>query len=182
MKPFHRAAVVGACLVLSACGGTTDPLLSVDPLADGHFTTDAREYTARRFEGTGHFARYRFTVVSRFENRSANPRYFARCFPNTPTPIFSVMAADISTESAYAQISACVGHDQQFEVPPGATRVDTIQVEGPNTFNGITNEPYGVKEGIFRLFFDVRVARGDGAPAAPDAERVSNTFVVRTAQ
>jgi hypothetical protein len=74
-----------------------------------------------------------------------------------------------------------VGHDQQFEILPGAVRVDTLDVDGPNVFDGRTHEPYGVKEGTFRLYFDVTVARGDGAPA-PDAQRFSNAFVVRTTE
>lgn len=178
MKHCRFAAAIAA-LGLLACSGTTDPAFDADLLAGGHFTTDATEYTAHRFEGTGQLSRYRFTVISRFRNPTSATLYLARCFPNTPRPLFSVLAADRSFESAYAQPSGCVGHDQQFEIPPGAVRIDTLQVDGPNSFDGHTQEPYGVKEGTFRLFFDVRIARGDGAEPAPDALRMSNAFVVR---
>jgi hypothetical protein len=40
----------------------------------------------------------------------------------------------------------------------------------------------GVREGTFRLYFDVSVAPGDGAVQAPDSLRTSNAFVVHTVE
>lgn len=176
-----RFAIAVAAGMLLSCSSATDPALEAE-LRSGHFTTDATEYRARRIERIGQISRFRFTVVTSFQNRTTAPLYLGRCFPNSSGPEFSAFAADLSTESAYAQISACVGHDQQFEILPGAIRIDTLQVDGPNSFSSITNESSGITEGAFRLYLDVRTARGDGAPLASEAERRSNRFMVSIAE
>ena len=85
-----------------------------------------------------------------------------------------------AVESGYTQIWACVGHDRQFALRAGEARVDTLLVEGPNVFQGGTNQSFGVTEGDFRLYYDVRLAPGDAAPPAPDSIKLSNAFRVRT--
>jgi len=143
--------------------------------------TDLTGYVAQRVESSSF--QFRFTVITRFQNRGAVPLYLGRCFPNSPTPIFGVEAADgSSTQSAYDRMWACVGHDQQFEVLPGAVRIDTLVVEGPTMIDGYSHLPIGVFEGAFLLHFDVQLARGDGGVRALDAVSRSNAFIVRTAK
>jgi hypothetical protein len=166
-------ALSAACR--SPAGLESDNLGSVP---DGAFTTDATGYVAVRIPGQ---PRYRFTVITRYENRGVVTLYLGRCFPNSPQPLFGAALATPGTgESAYATIWACVGHDKQFAIEPGEVRLDTLQVEGPNSFDGRTHEPFGVTEGDFRLYFDVRLNAGDGGPDAPDALKLSNAFRVRT--
>ena len=178
-----------ACAVLFlasvGCESSTSPLSDslrdLGPVPDDAFTTDATGYVAREFERLWGQPRYRFTVVSRFVNRGPLPLFLGRCYPDSTKPTFSVVLADMSpTESAYSGAWACVGHDRQFVVAPGSVRVDTVEVQGPNMFDGMTHRPFGITEGAFRLYFDVRLAPGDGAPSAPMHLRVSNAFIVRT--
>ena len=171
---------LGAISLMSCHAGSDSlgPFDALGPVPDGAFTTDATGYVAGRLPGQP--PRYRFTVISRFHNRGAATLYLGRCYPNSPRPLFGVtLAAPAPEESAYDGIWACTGHDKQFAIRPGEVRIDTLQVEGPNAFDGITNEPFGVTEGDFRLYFDVRLAPGDGPPA-PDALMGSNAFRVRT--
>lgn len=136
-------------------------------------------------EGALVHTRYHFTLVSRFENRSQKAIYLGRCFPDSKQPLFSVVNADSASsgdfknEPAYGQVWACVGHDRQFEILPGQVRVDTLDVEGPNGFNGITGEPHGHVEGTFRLYFEARTKRDERSSSIPYRNRVSNPFTVR---
>lgn len=172
---------LGVSVLLGGCRGATEPLSELGAVPDGVFMTDATGYVAHRIAGTGAVKRYRFTVITRYENRSATSVFLGRCFPASPQPLFTVVHADASVESGYEYVWGCVGHDQQFAIPPGAVRVDTLQVEGPNRFDGVTHEPIGVTTGRFKLYFDVRSAAGDGALFAPMALRLSNEFLFRTA-
>lgn len=173
-----KAAVCFGAAPLLSCGAVTSPVDDLGPVPNGAFTTDATGYVAARIPGED---RYRFTVISRFQNRGSATLYLGRCFPDSPQPLFSAdLAAPGAQESAYSSFFSCVGHDQQFAIPPGAVRFDTLQVAGPNAFDGRTHAPIGVTSGDFRLFFDVRLAPGDGAPSAPDSLQRSNAFRVRT--
>ena len=172
---------LGFILLLGACGGATEPLSDLGPVPDGVFMTDATSYVAHRILGSGSLRRYRFTVITRYTNRGATSLFLGRCFPTSPQPMFTVLHADPSVRSGYEYVWGCVGHDKQFEIPPGAVRVDTVQVEGPNILDGVTHEALGVTSGRFRLYFSVGVAAGDGAPGAPAPMRLSNEFLVSTA-
>jgi hypothetical protein len=175
---WTRIASVG-CILVASCDTPTEPLRDLGPVPDGAFTTDATGYVARRIYGSGDASIYRFTLISRFENRGAVSLYLGRCFPNSPQPLFTVVLADSpSKASGFEQFWACVGHDKQFEILPGGVRIDTLQVVGPNAFDGRTQKPFGPTEGQFRLYFDVRLTLGDGAMPAPESIRVSNAFVV----
>ena len=168
--------------MILACGTSTEPLSDLGPVPDGPLRTDFTGYVARRLAGSAAPVLYRFTVITHFENRGVVPLYLGRCLPDSPQPQFGVGVADsAAAESAYDPVWACVGHDQQFEVLPGASRVDTLTLQGPNLSDGHTHEGIGVTEGQFRLLFDVRLTRGGGV-AAPDSVRRSNAFIVRTAQ
>ncbi|MFI5312518.1 MAG: hypothetical protein ACHQQ3_14880, partial [Gemmatimonadales bacterium] len=159
---------------------TTEPLLYLDPVPAGTFTTDASVYLAHRIAGAGDSSRYQFTVISRFENRGSVPLFLGRCFPNSVQPLFTVFVADTSgNESAYAQPWACIDNQAQFEVAPGRARLDTLQVAGPNLFDSRTRKLIGVTEGSFRMLFDVRLGPGTSSVRAPDSLLLSNVFVVR---
>lgn len=170
-------------MLLGGCGGVTEPPRDLGSVPDGVFMTDATGYVAHRIPGSGSVRRYRFTVITRYANRGAASLFLGRCFPTSPQPLFTVAVVhrDSLVRSGYEYAWACVGHDKQFEVPPGVIRVDTLQVEGPNMFDGVTHQPLGVTAGRFKLYFAVRLAAGDGAPGAPLPVRYSNEFLVRTA-
>ena len=152
-------------------------------MPDGSLMTDATGYIAKPIGGAGQFVQYEFEVVTRFENRSAAPVFLARCFPNSPQPTYAILAADSSAiQSAYDPGWACVAHNNQFQILPGAVRVDTFLVRGPNTFDEAKQEGIGVTSGSFRLMLFVASTHGDAAPPAPGSLGISNAFVVRTSK
>ncbi len=186
MRLLRRISLTGTSAILAitaACSSTaTDVTVAPnqETVPDGAFVTDAASYTATPLAGSPQ--RYQFSIVSRYQNRSDATVYLGRCTPTSTKPLFSVEVADNSgANSGYSQPSACVGHNEQFAIAPGATRYDTLTVGGPNTFQG--GLPYGNPRmsGAFKLSFDVRTARGDGAPMAPLESRWSNSFVVSAA-
>ncbi len=165
-------------MLVSSCA-LLEPRGDLGSVPDGPFTTDATGYVAQRLQGSDF--QFHFIVIARFENRGSVPMYLGRCFPNSPKPLFSVATTNPSTDaSGYGQFWACVGHDQQFEVMPGASRIDTLEVRGPNMVDGRTHVPIGRTQGEFRLYFEVALSRGDGATLAPESMRLSNAFLVRT--
>jgi hypothetical protein len=181
----HFAVVFGAVIFgwVLACTAPTEAPRDLGPLPDGSLMTDATGYVAQQIVGSARPIRYRFTVITRFQNRSVAPVYLARCFPSSPQPMYSIGSADGSaTESAYAPIWGCVGHDNQFEILPGAVRVDTFSVQGPNLYDEIQQQGLGATSGTLRLSLLVASARGDGAREAPGSLGVSNAFIVRTAK
>ena len=96
--------------------------------SDGSFTTDRAVYVAEAVDGEPAYRRYRFRLVARFTNTTDHPVYLARCYADTPTPVYGVEQLDPIVDSwgsAYNPAWACVGHDMQIEVMPGATREDT---------------------------------------------------------
>ena len=173
---------VGGALFLACCT-PTEPLLNLGPVPDGRFTTDSTGYRARRIDGGDMPTQFAFAVTTRFETRGSVPLYLGRCFSNSPRPLFDVPLAQPSgAGSGYAQVWACVGHDRQFEVLPGAIRIDTLLVGGPNSWDPVTHATHGITAGVFRIAFDVRLAPGPfGGVPVPDSLRLSNAFVVRTA-
>jgi hypothetical protein len=176
------ATTLSALLISCASPGepapdNVGPVPNLGPVPPGAFTTDVTGYIAYCLPES--LPRYQFRVVSRFENRGAATLYLGRCFPDSPQPLFTIFNT-VPVKSGYGQIWACVGHDRQFAIRAGEVRIDTLLVQGPNAFQGGTHVPIGVTEGDFRLYFDVRLAPGDGAPAAPDSVKLSNVFRVRT--
>ena len=174
---------VVVCSTMLACTTTTDLSRDLGPVPDGSLTTDATGYLAEPIVGTVRPLQYQFKLITRFENRSRSPVFLGRCYPNSPQPIYSIVSADGSAlESAYNPNWACVGHDSQFQLLPGAVRVDTFTLQGPNVFDPSKQQAVGATSGMFRLALSVRSAPGDGAPAAPGSLGMSNAFVVRTSR
>lgn len=177
-RAFRRAVLI-ACgtAVLTSCRSSTDPHSDLAP--GDALTTDSTAYHAELINAEYH--RYRFTVISRFDNVSDTAVFIGRCFPTSPGPTFGVfLTSPAGGESGYDPVWGCVGHDQQFEVLPGAVRYDTLVVEGPNAYPSGSTVGIGRTSGTFRLWLDVRTARGDGAPRAYFGLSLSNAFVVTT--
>lgn len=63
---------------------------------------------------------------------------------------------------------------------PGTTRVDTLQLSGPNVWTGPDDQPVGVLTGRFRISYAAQSCRGDGSCPLADSLRYSNAFTVRT--
>ena len=184
MNAQSRAVAICAfvCGVGLACTTTTDLSRDLGPVPDGSLMTDATGYVAHVTGIAPPAQEFQFTVIARFENRSAAAVFLARCFPTSPQPIYAIVTADGSaTEVAYNPDRACVGHSNQFQILPGAVRVDTFLVRGPNAFDEIKQQAIGVTSGEFR-FDAVRGKRsGRRRPSAPGSLGISNAFVVRTA-
>lgn len=168
---------LGLCLLLGGCG-VTEPQRDLGAVPDGVFTTDATGYVAHRIAESGAYVRYRFTVITRYENRGTATLILDRCLPTSPQPLFTVVSTDSAIESGYDYVWGCVGHDDQFELPPGALRVDTLRVEGPNRFEQGKLTGIGATSGRFKLSFSVGYASSGGSSHAPAPIRYSNEFLV----
>lgn len=175
IRPTHRFALC-AMLLLAACAqDVTGPDRAGEPLQ-----TEKVSYEARVVGGSGNYTQYGFTVVATFRNLMDQTVYLGRCYPDSPTPIYGIVAVDTDDDwgAAYSPGWACVGHDQEFAIAPGGTRTDTLHISGPNAWDGHTKEPFGVLEGRFRIIYDVRLCR-DCATLAPVEMGRSNLFDVR---
>ncbi len=118
---------------------------------------DRSEYSATCGRGKNNACSYAFTLVATYENRTPDTLYVSRCLPADPTPSYGIVASGDTTEDpAWDPMWACVGHDYPIVIAPHAARVDTLRIEGPNSFDGKTNAPMGKFEGEFRLLYKVR--------------------------
>lgn len=153
----------------------------VAPSGGTVLVTDRNRYSATYESGADTYRIYGFSVVAQFLNATDAPVYLARCYPTSPHPIYGVVtiSGDPAPISGYDPNYACVGHDQQVVVAPGALRTDTLHLTGPNAFDGITKQPYGVLAGQMRLLYQVSACPGDGGCAGTSpARQLSNTFEV----
>ena len=188
---LHRTTALLLVVLLSACDAQAGifptqpepPSPEPSPVRLGESVqTDSLRYAAVYVGGQNPHRRYGFTVVSTYMNRTTQTLYLQRCDPDSPHPLYGVqsMGPAGSGAAAYSQVWACVGHTNQIAVTPGATRVDTLQITGPNSRNGLPpHEPYGELEGRFRLRYNVHTCAGDGYCPAPDSLQISNVFEVR---
>ena len=175
-------------LALAACSDAFGPRSSselarqLDEARDGiALVTDSVAYAATRVEDGSSLPRYAFRVIARYTNRTNGPVYLARCYPDSPTPIYDVVEARQPEQSAvaYSPFWGCVGHDRQIGVAPGASRVDTLVITGPNASKSGMSQGIGATEGAFRLVYGAQACRGDGAcPIASAVLRYSNEFRV----
>ena len=134
------------------------PLVARSALAQASpsLQVDQTEYRAACVPGKGGACTYIFKLVARYHNPTADTLYISRCMPSDPTPEYGIVpVADSTEDAAYDPIWACVGHDRPVVVAPHATRLDTLQIEGPNSWDGKTNAPLGVFEGEFKLIYKV---------------------------
>lgn len=170
-------------LVVGACSAApVDPADEARLKAAGYraLSTDRASYTATYEDGDGSYRRYGFTVVARYTNRTKAPIYLARCYPDSPHPIYGVnlVEDDDSWRAWYNGAWACVGHESQIVVPSGGTRVDTLRLSGPTAWDGVTGQPLGVSSGRMQLAYEVQSCRGDGECRLPRAAGLSNEFEV----
>jgi hypothetical protein len=175
-----RGRSIAGALFLATGLALVESCTSTEPIpSSGLLKTDASWYLADPIESSGTPPRRHFRVITRFENTTSVPLYLGRCFPDSPRPLFTVAVADTKPrDSAYGQIWGCVGHSNQFQIVPGAFRVDTFDVSGPNEFPSGNPVGIGTVQGLFQMFFDVRLEPGDGAEPAPREFEFSNVFNV----
>ena len=168
-----RSHLAGLLLLASAaCEAPT--ALTVEDLRALTLRTDRNLYEATFLGG-----RYGLTVVARFTNATDQPLYLERCYPTTSYPIYAVVATNADREAGYNAAWACVGHDRPIVVGRGETRVDSLRIAGPNTWDGYTNQPFGTLTGRFRLSYAVAPCRGLGSCRALSSSVESNDFEVR---
>ena len=59
---------------------------------------DNADYTATCIEKVGNTCSYGFTLVARYENRTAETLYVSRCHPRDPTPQYGVETIEDTAE------------------------------------------------------------------------------------
>ena len=128
MKLFVGSAACVASMVALGCGS-----ISGSESNDVLVTTDKPSYEAASLAG----GRFGFQVITRTENVSSRNVIVGRCFPDSRLPIYNVGMADTKGDpmSAYNVAWACVAHDNNFVLTPGAVRVDTLFLTAPNAVN-----------------------------------------------
>lgn len=165
------------------CSAATKP----EDQISAPFTTDATTYTAKRVSGNGPSVLvYSFTAITRYTNATAIPVQLPTCSIRGPGPVYGVTAVDEPLPNGWivyaSGIFACLSGVQWIVVAPGATRVDTLHLEGTALVNAATGtvSPW-VVEGRFRIFFEaVSCPSPDTCAPAPDEQRRSSPFTVRT--
>ncbi|HEV2736369.1 MAG TPA: hypothetical protein VGV85_16105 [Longimicrobiaceae bacterium] len=174
---MKRTSCLAALLALAGCTSVLEP-----GAEDAALATDRTSYVARYQQGQGSYRQYGFTLVASFENRTGEPVYLERCYPHTPIPVYGVElagGAGGAPESGFDPAWACVGHDSPIVVQPGDTRVDTLRIRGPNSWDGRTGAPSGSLEGTFRLVYPAGSCRDVIRCPLPREARSSNEFEVR---
>jgi len=147
-SPVALLAPSLAALTL-ACSSMTEPTV------DARLSLDASSYVAVSGPTLQSPAIYRFTVVARFRNTGSTDAHLGRCRPDSPHPMFGVMLSpsDPRESSGYDPVWACVGHDNPIVVAPNETRVDTLVIFGPASWDGRTQKPLGKLEGTFQFVY-----------------------------
>ena len=176
----HAMAAAGLALAAAGCSdpGAPDSRAGfLSARADAVLTTDSSKYTATYLRGEGSSRTYGFRVVARFENRTRRTLYLQRCYPDSPGPVYSLRGVSQDAwGSAFNPVWACVGHDQQIEVPAGESRTHTLLLRGPNSFDR-TGQHFGSLVGPMQIAYSVQGCRGDGECRLDDLV-VSDPFTV----
>jgi|SRR5262245_57873544 len=178
-------------LTILACGQSSDkPPQTAVPHEGFVLQTDRKDYFAKYEKTADNVRLYGFTVIARFENRTQEPVYLDRCYPDTAYPFYSVLAVEGSEvkESAYNPMWSCVGHDNPIVVQPGETRTDNLHIVGPTVWRSDTKTYDGLLEGKARLIYNVRFCReqprvaDSGRPVKckrPETYAQSDVFTVK---
>jgi hypothetical protein len=120
-------------------------------------------------------------VVARLTNRSSQTVYLERCYPDWSYPIYGVETVGSDQDAAYDPAWGCVGHDHPIVVTAGETRTDSLQLTGPNMWDGHTHIPLGTLIGRFRLSYPLRMCPGEDDCSLSQVSVSSNDFEVRLA-
>lgn len=134
--------LANACL--AACGDST----ATEP-SDLILTTDSSSYTATPIG----YGQARLDVIATFRNTGTTPVFLERCSSSSRIPMFGVQLVRPSSSegSGYNNFTwACTGIGP-FEVAAGATRVDTLTLQGPGQTDPKTGKFVGLLEGTFRI-------------------------------
>jgi len=168
------------CLLLAGCSLGADFEPSTDDLP---LRTDQTVYIAQEQQG-GFRPIYGFDLVAQLENKTGRTVYLARCYPNSLHPTYGVelLGQEDDGGAAYNAAWACVGHENPIAVAPGATRIDTFHIAGPNAWPSGSSQHFGVLEGWFRLGYQAQFCRAQTGCDLPDSLARSNEFEVQLAQ
>ena len=173
LVPF-LGLLFGGCFLLA----DSEPSPSELPLR-----TDQTQYIAQQARG-GTRPTYGFDLIARYENRTGRTVFLARCYPDSPHPIYGVELVGQKDDwgAAYDRAWACVGHENPIAVAAGETRADTLHMTGPNAWPHGSGQHFGVLEGRFRLRYGAQSCRSEIGCELPDSLQRSNEFEVRLSQ
>lgn len=189
MYPSKSAMLISIVTALALVGcrplltePTPRPQMPVEVHApmpsDGSLETDRDVYTAS-CRGEGYAKVCKFTLVMTYTNQTDATIYFEHCGPDSTTPIYGFQEL-MEEESAYNAAWACTGQDRSVRVLPGEKRTDTLEVWGPNSYDGEMGKPFGVLEGRLQVSYDAYTCADEyEACALPDEVATSNLFDVR---
>lgn len=145
---MFKRFLAAALLLLAGCSNAVEPSDAVV------LEIDRSDYVAvPTSESLGGAPNVRFTVVAKLRNASRDPVTVSRCGSAT-APMFDVPLAlgPANLISGYSRAYACAA-SVPISLAPGATRTDTLVIDGPTSRNGITGTPYGVTEGRFHVLY-----------------------------
>lgn len=187
MGRLKRWFIVGLTLLAGCAGGPEPGGVQPEPQpaeevraplpSNGSLQSDRDTYTVN-CQGEGYGKTCTFTLVMTYTNRTDATVYFDHCDIDSTYPIYFVRGLT-QAESAYAGAWGCTGHDRLLEVLPGEKRVDTLQISGPNAWDGRTGEPFGALEGRLQLLYETYTCAGELEPCdLPRETATSNVFTV----
>lgn len=179
MTRGSATAWIALAVAAAACApsGPTEP---TD--ASLELRTERESYAAALIGDNGAQVTYELRVVAVLENRGRVPVSIARCYPDSPHPIYGVGLVDApeGSRAAYGGPWACVGHDRPIRLDPGQSRTDTLRLLGSERRALRPGEPADVAAGEMRLRYFIEGCRGPGVCGLPAGTVDSNVFAVRT--
>jgi hypothetical protein len=111
-------------------------------------TTDRAAYVAVG-DSTTAYRQWRFTLIAALHNASDQTLYIGNCGSRAP----SYELGSYTASSAYAPNYACSGGQFGFALLPHTIRIDTLQIIGPNTWDGRTGVGFGSLSGTLALSY-----------------------------
>jgi hypothetical protein len=110
---------------------------------------------------------WHFTVIATLRNNSDQVLYVDHC---DGPPAYGVSAD--SGESAYDPVDDCLGGVPGLTLEAGAMRVDTLIMQGPNSFDGHTHVGFGVLTGPMAIAY--RIGTCPGVAGCNHVEQVNS--------
>lgn len=180
MREFNLVFLIAVSLLLfvscSILSEEPNQKITVDDIV---FQTDQTSYISHQNLDES-WPTFRFTLIARFENRSYQTIYLARCRSDSPQPMYGLklLNQEETKRSGYGKVYACSQHNQPIAVRPRSVRIDTIHVMGPTGWQHGTHEPLGVLEGEYKLGYELQTCRSGNGCRLPDSLSRSNEFEV----